>query len=276
MRTALLSLLAGLTLVVPASAQVISGGGSWSSIGSATNDGGQFWDRQSADGENCNLGYYVTTGWGTCSNVRNGTAGNQGIFSGGGLYYNNSGAATNFLFTGSRHYTINVLGGIGNIYTADPTEELSEIGYYTVSGGTYTYYSQASWLAYFTSAPGSSETLPSAVTFGTSKDWGFYYIRIRNFDDAGTQCEVTLTSEYCSGTLDTQYWSLMKRPGENYFVASADNQSVNSLNVTTRDGDYNDYMFSVTASPEPASMALVATGLLGLVGAGYVRRRRNS
>jgi len=43
-----------------------------------------------------------------------------------------------------------------------------------------------------------------------------------------------------------------------------------------RPGDYNDLLFTITANatPEPASMVLLASGIVGVIGAGVIRRRR--
>ncbi len=70
MKTLLLALVFGLSMT----ASPILGSGSWTAFGSnPTNNNSPFWDRASADGANCNIGYFLAGGFGPCGSRKNGT-----------------------------------------------------------------------------------------------------------------------------------------------------------------------------------------------------------
>jgi hypothetical protein len=53
----------------------ILGTGTFTSFGSnPTRDNTPFWDRNSSDGQNCNIGYFLAGGFGPCANRKNGTS----------------------------------------------------------------------------------------------------------------------------------------------------------------------------------------------------------
>jgi hypothetical protein len=121
----------------------------------------------------------------------------------------------------------------------------------------------------------------STFQVGGGSDWGFY---IRNtFNPATGGCGAPNfdcsdgTGGFTGGSFQ-QFALLRGGPnqwgGYNYLVGAEDNRLGLLPNGSFFDSDYNDYMIEVTVTPEPLSMALLATGLVGLAGAGYIQRRR--
>lgn len=239
---------------------------------------GAFWDNHSDDrnlgtGENkCNVGFFaVGTLDAGCNNQAAGTGANQGGFVGGSYWGSttvNAGGnrdAAAFMFSGAYGYNLRLAGSIA--------ERKSEIGWFTIDPrGSYIFNPIADF---------GNRVVNSTASIASGQDWGLY---IRNsFNLASGGC---LSSDYdCSnasggysGTPFQQFVLMTVGPqgiGARYLVGVED-QALN-LSSGHRDSDYQDYLIEITATavPEPMSMVLMATGLVGLAGAGLLRRRRD-
>lgn len=266
--------------VLPAvtSAQVLDlgGGGAFTQAINPSNAGrtsGWFWDNLSADqavaATQCNVGFFaVGTFDAGCLNQTPGTLANQGGFAGGTAFGSGDGyQPAPFMFSGEYSYGLRLVGAVAG--------RNSEFGIFTIAGDN-------SYI--FTAIPSfGAKQINSTYSVLAGGDWGFY---IRNtFNSATGGCAAPdydcsdATGGY-TGTPFQQFVLMRSAPGQSgefrYLVGAEDNRLELMPNGSFYDSDYNDYIVevTVTTTPEPMSMALMATGLVGLAGAGWVQRRR--
>lgn len=272
-----LSLALGLAAIpVVASAQVLDlgGGGSFSQPITASNAGrgagSWFYDNLSADKTStanaCNVGFFALgTMQSGCANQAPGTFGNQGGFVGGSAFGSGDGfQPAPFMFSGGFDYNLRLVGSLA--------AKSSTFGIFTRgTDGSYT----------FTAIPSfGSKQINTTFHVDAGSDWGFY---IRNGFNPATGGCLSPTND-CSdatggytGAPFQQFVLMRSANGSKYLVGAEDNALEVLPNGGFRDSDYNDYMVevsAVTVTPEPMSMALMATGLVGLAGAGFIQRRR--
>ena len=212
----------------------------------------EFWDNNSADNNggttSCNIGFFASGTFGVgCDNETAGTSANQGGFT----QYWADGAenrdASAFMFSGDFEYEVSLVGAVHG--------SPSEVGWFTVDGGVYTFHPVAEW---------GAGDLTHSITINTGgDDWGFYVKNAFNpqaggCSDPDTDCS---DAEGSFGSVQFQQFALMTNDaGDAYLVGTEDNELNLFENDPPRDSDYNDYIFRVEPQDVPESLDGRMTG----------------
>jgi len=258
-------------LAAPVMAQVNSAG-TFSNPVAPTNASGAFWDNLSDDGTSCNFGFFAVGGYSAGCSDATGTFARANYHTGVVSYLGNGTAGAGFTFSGSYGYSVFLAGmATGTVLNSGVYNTL---GIYRYNGGVYTSFTEL-WSA--TSGFAVDPAVGSGFYVAPGDDWGFY---VTNGAYSFTGCDGS-ANDVCSNSADAggfYNFALFQSDvtgtwGRNWYIVGAEDARIDNGRA---DADYNDFMMGVTQTPEPASMALVATGLVAMAGAGVIRRRRRA
>lgn len=242
---------------VSAQAGVYTNGGSWQSGWTPGIQVNEFWNRPSDDGQNCNIGYFVQSGYGPCGNqhpvVMPGSMGwTNATYLAAGVPSTTSRVVINFR-PGTYH-----LSFLGQVAGAIPSRL---VGVSTTDGS-----------AEISHTFGAA---PENYSFTATKAWQFF---MQSYSPTGA-------GTFYSNDGSTRQFAVFANSngadGEfagEWLVGAEDNGCLTITQGCPRrsDYDFNDALIHVTAEtavPEPSSYAMMAIGLVALGGAARRRRR---
>ncbi|MEP6831845.1 MAG: hypothetical protein ABJB74_00565 [Gemmatimonas sp.] len=217
---------AGFNLVADANA-------SWNPFVTANNDGVEFWDNYSIDGERCNIGWYANGPFGpACSYPLAGSPAHPAEFIADQYYGKNAGAdPAPFTFQAGTYEVVFLDGFRG--YGTEP------VGWFTKAGLSYTLNPIA---------PAVSSVINGTVTFTSATPWGFW-IQPQNPISGGDACGGSVVT-MCSDDSKVQQFALMRKADNSKFLVGIEDQPGVAIPPAAEppgggDKDFNDFFLSV-------------------------------